>query len=252
MNTERFDWACKVTAGQIKERTSIGTLSEKSLHAALKLYFEPHSDCQEVKIGDFVADIVGENDIIEIQTRSLSSMKKKLSQFLAAAPVTVVHPIIVNKRVICIDEATGAVTSKRKSPKHGNIYNALEELWGIREFLTNERLTVCLMLIDAEEIRLYGGDVPKYGGKKQRSPKGYFKSDRIPTKLYDEVYIKSIRDYGMFIPDNLPTQFTVKIFAEKANITSYTAGFALHLFSEIGVVERVGKQGKAYLYEKRI
>ena len=130
MDIERFEWAWRTASEQIRERCSIGTLCEKSLHAALKLYFEPHSDYQEVRIGDFVADIVGEGGIIEIQTRNLAKMKKKLQQFLLAAPVTVVHPITVNKTVICIDETTGAVTSKRKSPKHENIYTALEELWG--------------------------------------------------------------------------------------------------------------------------
>ncbi len=252
MDKERFDWACRTAAEEIRERSSIGTLSEKSLHAALKLYFEPHSDCQEINVGDFVADIVGEQGIIEIQTRSLSKMKKKLEKILSVAPVTVVHPITVNKRVICVDENTGAVTSKRKSPKHGDIYSAFEELWGIREYLGNENLTVCLLLIDVEEIRIYGGEVPKYGRKKQRSPKGYFRSDRIPTALHDEIYLNRIEDFRVFIPDGLPDRFTVKIFAGKANIPNHTASWGLHLMSETGVVERVGKQGNAYLYEMRI
>ncbi len=252
MNRELFDRACKLAATQVKERTSIGTLSEKSLHAALKMYFEPHTDCREIEIGGFVADIVGERGIIEIQTRNLSAMRKKLTALTAVVPVTVVHPVIVNKHVICMDEATGAVTSQRKSPKHGSIYTALEELWGIRELLCSERLTVCLILIDAEEIRLYGGDVLKYGGKKQRSPKGYFKSDRIPTKLHDEIYIKCREDFGIYIPNDLPEQFTVKSFAKCAGIPEHNASLALHLFSEIGVAERVGKQGRAYLYEMRI
>lgn len=252
MNTERFDWACRVTAEQIRARASIGTLSEKSLHAAVKLYFEPHNDCQEVKIGDFVADIVGEDGIIEIQTRSFSRMKRKLSQFLAASPVTVVYPVAVNKTVICIDENTGAVTSKRKSPKHGSIYSIFDELWGIKEFLTNENLTLCMLMIDVEELRMYGGDVPKYGGKKQRSPKGYFKSDRLPTKLHDEIYIRSLEDYRIFLPKDMPEQFTVKDFAYASGISSFTAGQALHLLRDIGVVEHIGKQGRAYLYETRI
>ncbi len=252
MDIEKFEWASKTAAEQIRERCSIGTLCEKSLHAALKLYFEPHSDCQEVGIGDFVADIVGEKGIIEIQTRNLGKMKKKLRQFLSVAPVTVVHPVTVNKTVICIDEATGAVTSKRKSPKHENIYTAIEELWGIKEFLGDEILTICLILIDVEEIRLYGGEIPRHGGKKQRSSKGYFKSDRLPTALHDEIYLKSLEDYRMFIPQDLPSQFTVKEFAKTAVISDYTAGWALHFLSDIGVLERVGKRGRAYLYEKRI
>lgn len=252
MDIRRFEWACDVISQQGRERTSIGTLSEKSLHAAIKLYFEPHGDCQEISIGGYVADIVGENGIIEIQTRNFSNMKKKLSCFLLAVPVTIVHPVIVNKTVVCMDESTGEITSKRKSPKHGDIYSALEELWGIREFLNDEKLTICLLMIDAREYRIYGRDVPKYGRKKQRSPKGYFKSDRIPTKLHDEIYIKGREGYSVFIPDGLPEQFTVKDFAACAGIDEYKARWAAHLFREIGVLEKVGKRGKAYLYERRI
>lgn len=252
MDAERFAWACECIAQSSRERASIGTLSEKSLHAAIKLYFEPHGECQEINVGDFVADIVGENGIIEIQTRAFSKMKKKLSQFLSVAPVTVVHPIIVNKTVICVDECTGAVTSKRKSPKHGDIYSAIDELWGIKEFLHDEKLTVCLMLIDAQETRIYGGEVPKYGKKKQRSPKGYFRSDRLPTKLNDEIYICGLEGYRIFIPEGLPDQFTVKDIASCADIDSHKASITAHLLSEIGVLERIGKKGNAYIYEVRI
>ncbi len=249
MNIERFEWACKTTAEQTRIRSSIGTLSEKSLHAAVKLYFEPHDDCQEVKIGDYVADIVGEDGIIEIQTRSFSKMNKKLSQFLNVSPVTVVYPIIVNKTVVCVDENTGAVTSKRKSPKHGNIYSVFDELWGIEKHLNNKNLTLCLLMIDAEEIRIYGKDAVKYGTKKQRSSKGCFKSDRIPTKLHDEIYIKSSDDYRIFFPKELPEQFTVKDFAGFSSVSNYIAGQALHLLRNIGVIKLAGKKGRAYLYE---
>ncbi len=252
MNTELFSWACEETLRTARERVSIGTLSEKSLHAAIKLYFEPHSDCQEIAIGDFVADIVGEKGIIEIQTRAFSRMKKKLSQFLAAAPVTVVYPVIVNKTVICVDSNTGAVTSKRKSPKHGSIYSLFDELWGIKEFICNKNLSICLMLIDAEEIRVYGGTASKYGGKKQRSHKGYFQSDRIPTKLHNEIYLKCIEDYMIFVPQGLPEQFTVKDFSSASGLSNFSAGQTIRTLKDIGVLTHAGKQGRAYIYEVNI
>ena len=65
MDKELFINACKSD----KCKKGIGTLSEKTLHSVLKNYFEPFSENHEIKIGNYVADIVGENGIIEIQTR---------------------------------------------------------------------------------------------------------------------------------------------------------------------------------------
>lgn len=247
MDEMRFAEACRITAQTIRERTSIGLLGEKSLHAALKLYFEPHGENHEVKIGDFVADIVGENHIIEIQTGSFSKMKKKLSQFLEVTPVTVVYPIIVNKQVICLDEETGVVTSKRRSPRHGDKYSFFDEAWGIKEFLLHPMLTICLLFIEAEEYRLYGGE-PEKRRKRQRSPKGYFKSDRLPTKLLDEIYINGKDGYRLFLPEGLPEEFTVRDFSSCAGTDEYRSGQAVRLLRDIGVIKQTGKRGRAYLY----
>ena len=65
---------CAGTAAGTGPRGGIGTLGEKSLHAALKLYYEPDSSRHEIPVGQYVADIVNEEGIIEIQTKHLSSM----------------------------------------------------------------------------------------------------------------------------------------------------------------------------------
>ena len=69
IDTKRFLQARKEALGRVGGAGGIGTLSEKALHAALKSYYEPDFESREVKVGSFVADIVGENGIIEIQTR---------------------------------------------------------------------------------------------------------------------------------------------------------------------------------------
>ena len=248
MDEQRFYEACRITEETAKERSSIGTLGEKSLHAAVKRYFEPHEENHEVQIGDFVADIVGENRVIEIQTRNFSAMRKKLTQFLEIVPVTVVHPIIVEKRIICIDEGTDSITSKRKSTKHGTQYDIFDELWGIKELLKNPNLTVCLLMIDATEYRFYGGEKEKRAHP-QRSPKGQFASDRIPTKLHDEIYLECTYDYKRFLPENLPECFTIKELMQSAKISEYTAGQMMRILTHLGVCEKVGQRGRAYLYE---
>ena len=81
IDTERFLQARKEALGRVGGAGGIGTLSEKALHAALKSYYEPDFESREVKVGGFVADIVGENGIIEIQTRGFDRLGRKLDAF---------------------------------------------------------------------------------------------------------------------------------------------------------------------------
>ena len=50
---------------------TIGTLNEKSLHAALKEWYAKPEDLIEVPVDGFTVDIVRGDLLIEIQTRNL-------------------------------------------------------------------------------------------------------------------------------------------------------------------------------------
>ena len=146
----------------------IGTLGEKTLHSVLKRYFEPDTSCHEVKIYGFVADIVSDGRIIEIQTRQFEKLRRKLECFLARSDVTVVYPVARTKRLVWIDEATGECTKKRKSPKTGRPYEVFPELYKIKSLLTNQRLCICIALVDLTEYRYLNGW--GRGGKKGLRP----------------------------------------------------------------------------------
>ena len=91
MDALRFAKACEEAEQASPSDKGIGTLSEKTLHAVLKRYYEPYGDNHEVKIGGYVADIVGEHGIIEIQTRNFDRLRKKLEEIGA-------HHLIQTKR----------------------------------------------------------------------------------------------------------------------------------------------------------
>ena len=79
MDEARFLAAC----GQALEdnrRAGIGTLGEKTLHAALKRYFEPDEHFREVAVGRYVADIMSPGGIIEIQTAGFGRLREKLNE----------------------------------------------------------------------------------------------------------------------------------------------------------------------------
>ena len=236
-----FEDAKKRIIGVDRQRLGIGTLSEKSVHAILKNYYEPDEDKQEIPIENYVADIYADGEIIEIQTRQLNKLRGKLTAFLPLYPVTVVHPIPREKWLVWIDEESGELSKKRKSPVKGNPYLAFPELYKIKMFLKDPNLRLRLVLLDIEEYRLLNG----WSRDKKR---GSSRFDRIPVALAEEIEINCLKDYMQFVPYELEGSFTSKEFAKAAQIPVPLAQTVLNILYHVGTVTRVGKEGSQYLY----
>lgn len=73
MDQKRFEEAKRKIIGVDRQRLGIGTLSEKTVHAIFKDYYEPDEDHQEIPIENYVADIYRDGEIIEIQTRQFNA-----------------------------------------------------------------------------------------------------------------------------------------------------------------------------------
>ncbi len=243
MNTQNFKEACEKVINVSREQNGIGTLGEKTLHAVLKHYFEPDTTYHEVKIGSFVADIVTETEIIEIQTRAFDKLRKKLIGFLDDYPVTVVYPIPKTKWLLWIDEQTGEITQRRKSPRQGRIHDVIPELYKIKHLLNHPNFRLCMVFIDMEEYR-------SLNGWSKDKKKGSTRYDRVPVDIVEEVYINSTTDYLKFIPAELPQNFTSKDHARVAHATLRTSQTALNILHHLNVVKRVGKRGNLYIYER--
>ncbi|MBQ5390531.1 MAG: hypothetical protein IIU58_06465 [Clostridia bacterium] len=220
---------------------SIGTLSEKTLHSVLKYYLEPCDDFHEVAVGSYVADILRDGCIIEIQTRAFDRLRKKLSAFLKEYPVTVVFPIAKTKWYYITDSESGEVSEKKKSPKYGNIYDAFKELYKIKMLLDSENLYFHFVLLDITEYR-------RTVKKSRRNHKGIELVERIPNAIEEEVFIDGKEDFGKLIPEGLPSPFTSKDFAKAIKRPRSVAQTALNVLSAVGAVEHVGKDKNTYLY----
>ena len=68
--------------------TAIGLLNEKSLHAALKHWYAKPGDLLEFALEGYVVDILRGNHVIEIQTGSFSSIKRKMRDLSCRYRVT--------------------------------------------------------------------------------------------------------------------------------------------------------------------
>lgn len=222
----------------------VGTLSEKYLHALLKHFYEPDEDYHEVGIDRFTADICRENEIVEIQTRSLDRLREKLEYYLSTGyKVTVVYPIPHIKWISWVDPETGEAGKKRRSPKLGSRYDCFAELYRIKYFLDWTNLSVHLVLIDVEELRNLDG----YGeSKKFRSTR----LDRIPVSLCEIVKLERPKDYSKLLPEDLPQFFTANIYAKAAKISLSKARTGLNILSYLEVIKLCGKDGRKNLYTR--
>lgn len=239
---EAFENARRKIIGVDRQRPSIGTLSEKTVHAILKNYYEPDEGKQEIPLEGYVADIYRDGEVIEIQTRQFNKLREKLSAFLSLYPVTIVYPIPREKWLIWIDEESGELSKKRKSPVRGSAYTAFSELYKIKMFLKHPGLRLKLVLLDMEEYKLLNG------WSKDRK-KGASRYDRIPTELVEEIEISCVRDYMQFVPYELEGEFTSGEFAKAAHISRELAQTVLNILYHVEIVTRVGKKGNQYLYE---
>ncbi len=221
----------------------IGTLSEKTVHSVLKSYYAPISEHQEVKVGGFVADICNGSDIIEIQTRDFNRLRRKLEVFLSYYPVTIVYPIPYLKWLRWVNPQTGEISAPRKSPKTGTPYVIFPELYKIKSFLTMPNLSLHIVLINIEEYRFLDG-------WSQDRKKGSSRCDRIPTELVEEIHIGSLKDYKLLIPDTLTESFTSRDFRKASGLSLGDAQTALNILHYLGLVERIGKKGNSYLYDR--
>lgn len=180
---------------------------------------------------------------MEIQTAHFDKLREKLTAFLKDYIVTVVYPIPHEKYMIWVDPETGELSKKRKSPKTGNTYAVFRELYKIKPFLTHPNLRIRLVLFDAEEYRMLNG----WSHDKK---KGSTRFDRLPTGLFDEIYLERREDYLQFVPYELE-HFTSAQFAKSTKLTRNSAAMVLNILHDLGVVERVGKERNAYLYEAK-
>ena len=227
--------------GKAHNNKGIGTLSEKTLHAVLKLYYEPDEDKHEVAMSGYYADVYNDKGIIEIQTRQLNKLRDKLSVFLQDYHVTVVYPLPFNKWLSWVNPDNGEVQGRRKSPRHFTEYDAFYELYKIKSYLKNPNLSINLVLMDMEEYKLLNG----WSYDKKRGSTRY---DRVPVGIRRIVKFDRIEDYMQLVPADLKEDFTVKDFAMAVGVSVEASRYTLNILNYLEIVKRTGRVKNGYVY----
>lgn len=221
--------------------SQIGTLSEKSLHAALKKWLGEPGDQFEVKIDGYVIDIVRDGLLIEIQTRHLYAMKAKLGKLLPHHNIRLVHPIAREKWIVR-QTAVGDPIGRRKSPKKGRVIDIFAEIVRIPHFLLHRNLVLELLLTKEEEIL-------RDDGRGSWRRKRWSRYDRRLLEVVDRISFSSPTDYSGLLPPDLPTSFTNRELASDLRCHPALARKISYTLRKMGLLSVVGKTGNQHLHE---
>lgn len=242
IDSERFSAALERAYTEGSLPLGIGTLSEKPIHRVLKLYFEPDESKHEVEYLGFVADIMNDGGITEIQRAGFARLETKLRRFLPEQNVTVVYPLIAERSLGWVDPQTGLVDGLPRRVTGKTVYDAARELAHISEHIGNERLRVIILLLGCDELRALNGR----GQARKIKAKSI---DLIPRRIVASYELVEKRDYMVLLPDGLGEEFTAADFRRRCRSRSRYSLCALSLLCSIGLLERE-KVGRAYVYRR--
>jgi hypothetical protein len=221
----------------------IGMLNEKPLHAAIKSWYAKPNDEVEVDLYGYVVDILRDDLIIEIQTKSFSKIRTKLSVLSNRHPIRLVHPIPMEKWIIKVDQTGENQLSRRKSPKRGSYVDLFHELVSIPALLKKPKFALEVLLIQEEEIRIHD---PHRAWRR----KGWITQERRLLDVVEKRRFSHPKEFKNFIPSSIHGAFTTPDLAAELHISSRLAGKMTYCLREMEAIVPVGKRGRAILYTR--
>lgn len=223
------------------------TLREGSLHAALKArYAEAVPGARvEANVDGFVVDVAGRDELVEIQTASFASARRKLERLVQSHRVVLVYPIPVEKWLVVVD-ADGAILRRRRSPKRGIALDLFDELVAFPRLVAHSGFRIELALIREEEIR---GPIPE--GARYRHPRLWWRLDRRLLEVVETRRIDRPSDLLDLLPPDLPEPFTTADVVVATGRSKHLAMRAVYCLERSGALERLGRSGRFVRYARR-
>jgi hypothetical protein len=219
-------------------------VNESDLHSALKKLYTETEEEHELSINGFIVDIVRDGSIIEIQTGGFSKLNKKLSALLPDYKVKLVYPIAYEKTIIVYDHKKENALYKRRSPKKGQLLDIMDELVYIPKHILHPNLCLEVLLTKEEEIRAADGR-----GSWRR--KGISIIDRRLIDIMERIELSNRADFLKLLPAQLPSLFTNKSLSIIMGQPLNKVQKLTYCFKNMGILQVVGKRGKAYEFELR-
>jgi hypothetical protein len=216
-------------------------MNEHSLHSEIKNWYSLPGDRFEVKIDDFIVDIVRNALLIEIQTRNFSAIKMKLTKLLRNHEIRLVYPIPQLKWIVQVTKS-GEVIRRRKSPRKGRLVDLFYELVNTPSLVREENFSLEVLMIEEEELRCNDGK----GSWRRR---GTSIKDRKLINVNSRTLFKNEKDFQRFLPNYLIEPFTNKEFAKLSGVSINFARRITYCLRKMGAITSAGKKGKELIFE---
>ena len=221
----------------------IGELNERSLHRALKARYATPGSTTEQAVDGFVADIVVGGRLVEIHTGNFWPLKRKLPRLIEQYPLTLVYPVAQDRYIVKVPDNPGGKTTRRKSPKHGSVYQVFEPLASIPTLLDHPNLTLDVALVVEDAVRVWDDRARRRRG-------GWVTVDRRLVDVVDTLHVSRMADLFALLDAALPTQFTTRDLANAMGSPRRLGQQAAFCLREAGVAEICGKEGNALVYRR--
>jgi len=218
---------------------SIGGLNETPLHDALKRSVAPPGAAFEVPVSGFVIDAVHDDLLIEVQTRGVGKLRRKLRRLLAEHRVRLVLPVTVEKWIVKL----GPAPTRRRSPKRGHPADVARELVGIPDLLDHPGLELELVLIQEEEWREHRA------GEAWRR-RGWVTVDRRLVAIVERRRWRGHAGLLALLPEALDDPFGTAELAACGGMSRSTAQKLVYCLRRGACLEVVGKSGNALQYAR--
>lgn len=221
------------------------TLNESPLHADLKAWQARPGDRFEVEVDGFVIDIVRGDLLIEIQTASFRSIKRKLVDLTARHRVRLSYPVAQEKWIVKLPEEGQGKPSRRKSPKRGTVEDVFAELVSFPALLGHPNFALEVVLTREEEIR-------RHDPKRAWRRRGWVTMERRLLEVVDRQRFENPADMADLLPPTLAEPFSTSDLASAVSKPRRLAQRMAYCLREMEVITPVGKQGNAILYVRAV
>jgi hypothetical protein len=217
-------------------------MTEYTLHSEIKRWYMGSGDELEVKVDDFIIDVLRDNLLIEIQTGNFSAIKKKLNKLLLNSnQVRLVYPIAQLKWIVHVSRS-GEFVRRRKSPKKGKVTDLFYELVHAPSLIKDKNFSLEVLLIEEEEIRCNDGR----GSWRRR---GASVKDRKLLKIFDRIVFEDSNDFLEFLPEELNDHFTNKVLAQKLGVSVRLAQKITYCLRKMDAISVAGKRRNQLLFQ---
>lgn len=216
---------------------------ETTLHQQLKLHYAVEAAQTEVVVGRYRIDAIRGEELIEVQCASLSAIKTKIKELTRRHPVRVVKPVILRTRIAKKKTPKGKVTSRRMSPKRGDVLDIFDDLIYFTRVFPQENLTLELALVHVEQTR-----IPQRSHRR-RWRKDYRVDDVALEKIESTMEIQNAEDlFAMVGIDADVDHFTTEDIARVTGRPRWFAQKIAYVLKHTAAIEPIGRNRSGILY----